>query len=75
MQAINQFFKHRNDKRDGGIGFCIKDNISFKTRNDLTKNIVNMDVHRTPWSKYKNTPYLVPVAYQHIPMNQINYYD
>ena len=37
-------FEHRNDKRGGRVGFYIKDNIFFKTRNDLTKNIVNMEV-------------------------------
>ena len=36
--------KHRNDKRGGGAGFYIKDNIYFKTRNDLKKKIVNMEV-------------------------------
>ena len=68
MQAINQFFKHRNDKRDGGIGFYIKDNISFKTRNDLTKNIVSMEVTFIELhGQSKNTPYLVAVAYQPSP--------
>ena len=33
-------FKHRKDKKVGGVGFHIKENISLKTRNDFTKNIV-----------------------------------
>ena len=37
-------FKHRKDKKEDGVGFYINENISFKTRNDLTKNIVNMEV-------------------------------
>ena len=37
-------FKHCKDKKGGGVGFYIKDNISFKICNDLTKNIVNMKV-------------------------------
>ena len=51
----------------GGVGFYIKDNIPFKTRNDLTKNIVNMELTFTELSgRNKNTPYLVAVAYQPI---------
>ena len=51
----------------GGVGFYIKDNIHFKTRNDLTKNIVNMELTFTELSgRNKNTPYLVAVAYQPI---------
>ena len=61
-------FKHRKDERGGGVGFYIKDNISFKTRNDLTKNIANMEVSFIElhgWNK--NTPYLVALAYQPSP--------
>ena len=75
IAGYKSIFKHRNDKRDGGIGFYIKDNISFKIHNDLTKNIVNMEIMFIELDgRNKNTPYLVPVAYQPIPMNQINYY-
>ena len=57
--------KHRNDKRGGGVGFYIKDNIYFKTGNDLTKNIVNMEVTFIKLhGRNNNTPYLVAVAYQ-----------
>ena len=44
IAGYKSIFKHRNDKSGGGVGFYIKDNISFKTRNDLTRNIVNMEV-------------------------------
>ena len=49
----------------GSIVFYIKDNIPFKTRNDLTKNIVSMEftfieLH----GGNKNTSYLVAVVYQ-----------
>ena len=48
-----------------GVGFYIKDNIPFKTRNDLTKNIVNMELTFIELHDgNKNTPYLVAVAYQ-----------
>ena len=40
-------FKHRRDKKGGGVGFYIKENISFKRRNDLRKNVVNMEVIKT----------------------------
>ena len=65
MQAINRF---SNTVKTSGVGFYIKENISIKTRNDLTKNIVNMEVtfielHR----RNKNTPYLVAIAYQPSP--------
>ena len=40
----------------------------FKRRNDLTKNIVNMDVMFIELhGQNKNTPYLVVVAYQPSP--------
>ena len=72
--GYKSIFKHRNDKRDGGIGFYIKDNISFKTRKDLTKKIVNMEIMFIELrGRNNNTPHLVPVAYEPIPMNQINY--
>ena len=48
-----------------GVGFYIKDNIPFKTRNDLTKNIVNMELTFIElYDGNKNTSYLVAVAYQ-----------
>ena len=52
----------------GSIVFYIKDNIPFKTRNDLTKNIVSMEftfieLH----GGNKNTSYLVAVVYQPTP--------
>ena len=37
-------FKHGKDKKEDGVGFYINENISFKARNDLTKNTVNMEV-------------------------------
>ena len=49
----------------GGVGFYIKDNIPFKTCNDLTKNIVNMELTFIELHDgNKNTSYLVAVAYQ-----------
>ena len=67
IAGYKSIFKHRKDKRGGGVGFYIKD-ISFKTRNDLTKNIANMEVSFIElhgWNK--NTPYFVAVAYQPSP--------
>ena len=52
----------------GGIVFYIKDNIPFKTRNDLTKNIVSMEFTFTELhGGNKNTSYLVAVVYQPTP--------
>ena len=49
----------------GSVGFYMKDNIPLKTRNDLTKNIVNMELSFIELhGGNKNTPYLVVVAYQ-----------
>ena len=60
-------FKHLKDK-GASVGFDIKGNISFKTCNDFTKNIVNMKVMFIKiHSLYKNIPYLVALAYQPSP--------
>ena len=49
----------------GGVGFYVKDSIPFKTCNDLTKNIVNMELTFIELHDgNKNTQYLVAVAYQ-----------
>ena len=49
----------------GGVGFYIKDNIPFKTCNDLTKNIVNMELTFIELHDgNKNTSYLAAVVYQ-----------
>ena len=60
--------KQQKDKKDGSVGFYIKENISFKTRNGLTKDIVNneamfIELH----GQNKNTPHLVAVPYQSCP--------
>ena len=61
-------FKNSRDKKCGIVGFCIKESITFKTRDDLTKNIVNMDVMFIKLhGRNKNTTYLVAVAQQPTP--------
>ena len=60
--------KHRKDKKGDSVGFYIKENISFKTRNDLTKDIVNIEAMFIELhGQNKNVPYLVTVAYQSCP--------
>ena len=60
--------KHRKDKKGDSVGFYIKVNISFKTRNDLTKDIVNIEAMFIELhGQNKNVPYLVAVAYQSCP--------
>ena len=44
IAGYESIFKHRKDKKGGGLGFYLTKKISFKTRNDLRKNIVNMEV-------------------------------
>ena len=52
----------------GSTGFYTKDNIPFKTRNDLTKNIMNMELTFIELHDgNKNTSYLVAVVYQPSP--------
>ena len=68
ITGYRSIFKHCNNKRGGGVCFYIKDNISFKTRTDLTKNIVNMEVTFIELhGRNKNAPYLVAVTYQPSP--------
>ena len=68
ITGYRSIFKHCNNKRGGGVCFYIKDNISFKTRTDLTKNIVNMEVTFIELhGRNKNAPYLVEVAHQPSP--------
>ena len=68
IAGYKSIFKQRNVKKGGSVGFYIKYNISFKTRNDLTKNIVNMEVTFIElYGRNKNTPYLVAVTYQPSP--------
>ena len=42
IAGYDSIFKHRKDKKGGSVGLYIKESISFKTRNDLIKNIVNI---------------------------------
>ena len=68
IAGCESIFKHRKDKKGGGVGFYIIEKTSFKTRNELTKNIVNMEVMFIELhGRNKNTPYLVAVAYQPSP--------
>ena len=68
IAGYESIFKHRKNNKGGGESFYIKENICFKTLNDLTKNIVNMEVmFIKPHGRNKNTPYLVAVACQPSP--------
>ena len=40
IAGYKSIFKHRKDKKGAGIGFYIKENISFKTSNNLKKSIL-----------------------------------
>ena len=72
ITGYRSIFKHCNNKRGGGVCFYIKDNISFKTRTDLTKNIVNMEVTFIELhGRNKNTLYLVEVVYQLSPYESV----
>ena len=68
IAGYKSIFKHCHDKRSDGVGFYMKDNTSFKTRNDLTKHILNMEVIFIELhGRNKNTTYLVAVVDQPSP--------
>lgn len=57
-------FVNRPNKRGGGVGLYIKDNLQFKVRNDINRHDTTIE-HL--WIEVKNTrkvPFLVGVCYQ-----------
>ena len=62
---ITPFFRNRIGKRGGGIGFYIKQSITYKVRHDLSKTQDNLEILFVEIGRRnKNTPSLICVAYQ-----------
>ena len=65
LNGYNSFFRNRIDKRGGGVGFYIKDSITYKVRHDLWKIHNNLQIVFTEIrGRNKNTPSIICVAYQ-----------
>ena len=65
IDGYKSLFKNREHKRGGGVGFYVKENISFTERKDLSnieKSIESLWIEVC--GRNKNTPYLVGVIYQ-----------
>ena len=58
-------FKNRSGKKGGGVGFYVKESITFKERKDLTKHHESLEVLFIEiQGRNKNNPSLICVAYQ-----------
>ena len=44
INGYNAIFKDRTNKRGGGVGFYLKEQLHYKVRNDLTRNYSNLEV-------------------------------
>ena len=65
INGYNSIFKNRIGKRGGGVGFYIKESITYKVRHDLSKRLDNLEILFVEiGGKNKNTPSLICVAYQ-----------
>ena len=65
VNVYNSFFRNRIGKRGGGVGFYIKESITYKVRHDLSKRLDNLEILFVEiGGKNKNTPSLICVAYQ-----------
>ena len=65
INVYNSFFRNRIGKRGGGVGFYIKESITYKVRHDLSKRHDNLEILFVEiGGRNKNTPSLICVAYQ-----------
>ena len=65
INGYNSIFKNRIGKRGGGVGFYIKESITYKVRHDLSKRHDNLEILFVEiGGRNKNTPSLICVAYQ-----------
>ena len=61
----HQYGKNKESKTGGGVGFYIKEHMSFKVRHDLTKIDESIEILRTELrDRNKTTPFLTGVVYQ-----------
>ena len=65
INGYNTVFKNRTGKRGGGVGFYIKESLTYKIRHDLTRNHDSLEVLFIEiQGRNKNTPTVICVAYQ-----------
>ena len=65
IPGYNTAFRNRENKKGGGVGFYVKDHLSFTLRNDITKMDDSIE---TIWikvrGKNKNSAFLIGAFYQ-----------
>ena len=65
IPGYNTVFRNRENKKGGGVGFYVKDHLSFTLRNDITKMDDSIE---TIWievrGKNKNSAFLIGAFYQ-----------
>ena len=65
LNGCNAIFKNRTNKRGGGVGFYIKDQLEYKIRKDLTSKQEPLEVLLIEIrGRNKNSPTLICIAYQ-----------
>ena len=63
--SCSSVFQNRIGKCGGGIGFYVKESITYKVRHDLSKRHDNLKILFVEMGgRNKNTPSLICVAYQ-----------
>ena len=65
INNYSPIWKNKESKTGGGVGFYIKEHMSFKVRHDLTKTDESIEILRTELrDRNKTTPFLTGVVYQ-----------
>lgn len=64
IKGYESVFVNRKGQRGGGVGFYIRENLSFKARFDLTKNYSLEALCVEFRGRNKNTPFLILTVYQ-----------
>ena len=65
INGYNAVFKNRANKRGGGVGLYLKEQLQYKVRNDLMRNYTTLEVLLVEIrGRNKNTPTLICVTYQ-----------
>ena len=65
LSGYNTIFKNRTNKRGGGVGFYIKDQLEYKIRKDLTSKHESLEVLLTEIrGRNKKSRTLICIGYQ-----------
>lgn len=65
IPGYTSIFKNRQNKKCGGVGFYVDENISVKIRHDFTKTHPSLEIlFIEAQGGNKNTPYLIAAIYQ-----------